>query len=119
MDLGYEPCARCCRRFVKTVPNALGFAKLAHADAKEMDAALIELAPLPAPDLEHLAHLGIAATRKAPRDEADPVARPVDAAQADELAVEPDVAERDDADRFRIRQLGQRAAGDVVGPLLP
>ena len=42
----------------------------------------------------------------------------VDAADADELAVEPDVAERDDAHRFRIRKLGQRAAGDVVGPLL-
>jgi len=44
---------------------------------------------------------------------------PVDAAQADELAVEPDVAESDDADRLCVRQLGQRAASDVVGPQLP
>ena len=97
----------------------LGLAKLAHADAKEMDAGLIEFVPPAAPDLEHLAHLGIAATRKAPRDEVDSVAVPVDAAQADELAVEPDVAESDDADRLGVRQLGQRAAGDVVGSQLP
>src|SRR5262249_29591440 len=88
------------------------------ADAHEVDSTLAERCrPLPA-DLQHLAHARIAATGKTAARHADERPEAVQTGEADQLSLQPEVAEGDEPDRARGGQPRKcRACGSVVGSL--
>jgi hypothetical protein len=88
------------------------------ADAHEADPTLPERRQSPPADLQHLAHAGIAAAGKTAARHADERSEAVQPGEADQLSLQPEVAEGDEPEWARGGQpCERRARGCVVGSL--